>query len=82
MRLRKPVVGDLQHHCPQEFARLDATPQRALPDDGNVVTQCTDLCKLPVRYEKLERSVLALSHLAAAIIAFSKVLLNTNRIYG
>lgn len=38
--------------------------------------------KLLVRYEKLERSFLALNHLAAAIIAFRKVPLNVNIIYG
>ena len=40
------------------------------------------LCKLLVRYEKLERSFLALNHLAAAIIALRKVLLSVNIIYG
>lgn len=38
--------------------------------------------KLLVRYEKLERSFLALNHLAAAIIAFRKVKLEINIIYG
>ena len=38
--------------------------------------------KLMVRYEKLERSFLALNHLAAAIIAFRKVPLAVNIIYG
>ncbi len=38
--------------------------------------------KLLVRYEKLERSFVALNHLAAAIIAFRKVSLNVNIIYG
>ena len=38
--------------------------------------------KLLVRYEKLERSFLALNHLAAAIIAFRKVSLRVNIIYG
>jgi transposase len=38
--------------------------------------------KLLVRYEKLERSFLALHHLAAAIIAFRKVPLKVNIIYG
>lgn len=38
--------------------------------------------KLLVRYEKLERSFLALNHLAAAIIAFRKVPLSINIIYG
>ena len=38
--------------------------------------------KLLVRYEKLERSFLALNHLAAAIIAFRKVPLAVNVIYG
>ena len=38
--------------------------------------------KLLVRYEKLHRSFLALNHLAAAIIAFRKVPLTTNIIYG
>lgn len=38
--------------------------------------------KLLVRYEKLERSFLALNHLAAAIIAFRKVPLKGNMIYG
>ena len=38
--------------------------------------------KLLVRYEKLERSYLALNHLAAAIIAFRKVPLSVNIIYG
>ena len=38
--------------------------------------------KLLVRYEKLERSFLALNHLAAAIIAFRKVPLVVNIIYG
>jgi transposase len=38
--------------------------------------------KLLVRYEKLERSFLALNHLAAAIIAFRKVPAEVNIIYG
>lgn len=38
--------------------------------------------KLLVRYEKLERSFLGLNHLAAAIIAFRKVPLAVNIIYG
>jgi IS5 family transposase len=38
--------------------------------------------KLLVRYEKLERSFVALNHLAAAIIAFRKVPLSINIIYG
>lgn len=38
--------------------------------------------KLLVRYEKLERSFVALNHLAAAIIALRKVPLAFNIIYG
>jgi IS5 family transposase len=38
--------------------------------------------KLLVRYEKLERSFMALNQLAAAIIAFRKVPLAVNIIYG
>ena len=38
--------------------------------------------KLLVRYETLERSFLALNHIAAAIIAFRKVKLTVNIIYG
>lgn len=38
--------------------------------------------KLLVRYEKLERSFMALNHLAAAIIVFRKVLMKVNIIYG
>jgi IS5 family transposase len=38
--------------------------------------------KLLVRYEKLERSFVALTHLAAAIIAFRKVPLSVNILYG
>lgn len=38
--------------------------------------------KLLVRYEKLDRSFIALNHLAAAIIAFRKVPLAVNIIYG
>jgi len=38
--------------------------------------------KLLVRYEKLERSFLGLNQLAAAIIAFRKVPLKVNIIYG
>lgn len=38
--------------------------------------------KLLVRHEKLERSFVALHHLAAAIIAFRKVPLKVNIIYG
>lgn len=38
--------------------------------------------KLVVRDEKLERSFLALKHLAAAIMAFQKVPLRVNMIYG
>ena len=38
--------------------------------------------KLLVRYEKLESSFVALNHLAAAIIAFRKVPLKVNIIYG
>ncbi|MDO8769690.1 MAG: IS5/IS1182 family transposase, partial [Burkholderiaceae bacterium] len=38
--------------------------------------------KLLVRYEKLDRSFLALNHLAASIMAFRKIKLDTNIIYG
>lgn len=38
--------------------------------------------KLLVRYEKLDRSFVALNHLSAAIIAFRKVPLAVNIIYG
>lgn len=38
--------------------------------------------KLLVRYEKLARSFVALNHIAAAIIAFRKVRLKVNIIYG
>jgi putative transposase len=38
--------------------------------------------KLLVRYEKLERSFVALNHIAAAIIAFRNVPLTVNIIYG
>ena len=38
--------------------------------------------KLLVRYEKLDRSFMALNHLAAAIIALRKVRSATNIIYG
>ncbi len=38
--------------------------------------------KLLVRYEKLDRSFLALNHLAASIIALRKVQLKVNIIYG
>ncbi|MDA8410229.1 MAG: IS5/IS1182 family transposase, partial [Treponema sp.] len=38
--------------------------------------------KLLVRYEKLERSYVALCQLAAAIIAFRKISLTKNIIYG
>ena len=38
--------------------------------------------KLLVRYEKLERSFVALNHIAAAIIAFRKVELTVNIVYG
>ncbi len=37
---------------------------------------------LPARYEKLERSFVALNHIAAAIIAFRKVKLPVTIIYG
>lgn len=38
--------------------------------------------KLLVRYEKLDRSFLALNHLAAAIMALRKIRLDVNIIYG
>jgi len=38
--------------------------------------------KLLVRCEKLDRSCLALNHLAASIIALRKIKLNVNIIYG
>lgn len=38
--------------------------------------------KLLVRYEKLQRSFVALNHLAAAIIALRKVPMKVNIIYG
>jgi IS5 family transposase len=38
--------------------------------------------KLLVRYEKLERSFVALNHIAAAIIAFRNVPITVNIIYG
>ena len=38
--------------------------------------------KLLVRYEKLDRSFIALNHIAAAIMALRKVKLEVNSIYG
>ncbi len=38
--------------------------------------------KLLVRYEKLDRSFVALNHLAAAVIAFRKIKMEVNIIYG
>lgn len=38
--------------------------------------------KLLVRYEKFDRSFLALNHLAASIMAFRKIKLDANIIYG
>lgn len=38
--------------------------------------------KLLMRYEKLDRSFLALNHLAAAVMAFRKIKLDVNIIYG
>ncbi|MCK9384800.1 MAG: IS5/IS1182 family transposase, partial [Nevskia sp.] len=38
--------------------------------------------KLLVRYEKLARSFVALNHLAAAIIAYRKLSMKVNIIYG
>lgn len=38
--------------------------------------------KLLVQYKKLKRSFVALNHIAAAIIAFRKVKLTANIIYG
>ncbi len=38
--------------------------------------------KLLVRYEKLDRRFLALNHLAVSIIAFRKIKLEVNIIYG
>ena len=38
--------------------------------------------KLLVRYEKLDRNFLALNHLAASIMAFRKIKLDVNIIYG
>jgi transposase len=38
--------------------------------------------KLLVRYEKLDRSFVALNHLAASIMAFRKIKLDINIIYG
>ena len=38
--------------------------------------------KLLVRYEKLDRSFLALNHLAASIMAFRKIKLDVSIIYG
>lgn len=38
--------------------------------------------KLLVRYEKLDLSFLALNHLAVSIMAFRKIKLNANNIYG
>jgi transposase len=38
--------------------------------------------KLLVRYEKLDRSFVALNHLAAAVMAFRKIKMEVNIIYG
>ena len=38
--------------------------------------------KLLVRYEKLDRSFMALNHLAASIMALRKIKLDANIIYG
>jgi transposase len=69
--------------------RREAHPTR--PNPGKkarrwVVEVCRSwfnrLRKLLVRYEKLERSFVALNHLAATIIAFRKVPLSIDIIYG
>ena len=39
-------------------------------------------CKLLVRYEKLDRSFIALNHLASPIMASRKIKLDVNIIYG
>ena len=53
---------------------------------GSVVEVCHSWLnrfrKSLVRYEKLERSFVALNHIAAAIIAFRKVKLTVNIVYG
>jgi hypothetical protein len=48
----------------------------------SAIVGSTRFRKLLMRYEKLERSFLALNHLAAGIIAFRKVHLKINIIYG
>jgi hypothetical protein len=55
-----------------------------VPSDFCVESQATagGKLRLVLRYEKLERSFIALNHIAAAIIAFRKVSLSINIIYG
>ena len=69
--------------------RQEAKAKRQHPEKGArrwVVEVCHSwfkrFRKLLVRNEKLERSFMALNHLAAAIIAFRKVPLAINIIYG
>ena len=70
---RKTEADQIQHHPNKKARRW-------------VVEVCHSwfnrFRKLLVRYEKLERSFLALNYLAAAIIAFRKVPLRVNIIYG
>ena len=70
---RRQEAGELKHH-PAKRAR------RWIVEVAH--SWFNRFRKLLVRYEKLERSFLALNHLAAAIIAFRKVPLAVNIIYG
>ena len=65
--------------------RPSGETQRRRRDAGSsrsAIVGSTGFRKLLVRYEKLERSFVALNHLAAAIITFRKVKLTVNIIYG
>ena len=57
-------------------------PSRAPPKSLCSPSWFNRFRKLLVRYEKLERSFVALNHIAAAMIAFRKVKLTVNILYG
>jgi IS5 family transposase len=87
-----PALNIILFHdyIPHVASRTDENNAKTRHPDKQARRWVVEVChswfnrfrKLLVRYEKLERSFLALNHLAAAIITFRKVKLTVNVIYG
>ena len=87
MHLSRILQGRLHPPCQRAWAKADELKRDPRKKARRGIVEVAHswfnrFRKLLVRYEKLERRFLALNHLAASIMAFRKIKLKVNIIYG